>query len=47
MRHPSIFNLIQQNNVTKESLSKLKKRFPQEGLQLATLYKEKSDGQHI
>lgn len=44
MRYSSIFNLIPQNNVTKESLLKLKRRFPHEGLQVATIRKKISDG---
>ena len=44
MRYSSIFSLIPQNNVTKESLSKFKKRLLHEGLQVATLRKKISDG---
>jgi hypothetical protein len=43
MRCSSIVNIIPQNNVTKESVSKLEKRFPHEGLHVATLPKI-SDG---
>jgi hypothetical protein len=43
MRCSSIVNLIPQNNVTKESVSKLEKRFPHEGLHVTTLPKI-SDG---
>jgi hypothetical protein len=44
MRYSSIFSLIPQNNVTKESLSKFEKSLLHEGLQVATLRKKISDG---